>query len=195
MQTPDDGPPEDSVAASGRLADLAAAIDDVPVLIWVSGPDNAGVHFNRSWLEFTGRTLEEELGEGWMSSVHPEDLPVLEGTSTAFARREPFQIEFRLRRNDGAWRWMLDKAAPRFTANGRFTGYVGSCVDITEAKEAQAQARGSEERLKLAQEAANASGATTPLGAEAAQLYGLYAGAGEAESDFSGIIRFLRGKS
>jgi PAS domain S-box-containing protein len=145
----------DRGATLGAGADLAAALDDAPVLIWISGPDRRAIYFNRSWLEFTGRTMDEEAGDGWTSGVHPDDMAALQACSTeAFALQQPYQIELRLRRKDGAWRWMLDKAAPRFTAEGEFAGFVGSCTDITEAKETQARIRSSEERLQLAQEAA-----------------------------------------
>ncbi|MFW6077612.1 MAG: PAS domain-containing protein, partial [Hyphomicrobiales bacterium] len=148
---PSGAPSRDGAA----VAELAAALEDAPVLIWISGPDKRVTHFNRSWLEFTGRPLDDELGHGWMSGVHPDDVAAIETASdAAFARREPYQFEFRLRRRDGAWRWMLNKAAPRFAPDGRFTGYVGACTDITERKEVEAQARSSEERLQLAQEAA-----------------------------------------
>ena len=141
-------------AAPDEAADLARALDDAPVLIWISGADKGGIYFNRSWLEFTGRTLEQEVGEGWMAGVHPDDIPVLQGCGEAFAERKPFEIEFRLRRKDGTWRWMLDKAAPRYGASGDFIGFIGSCTDITESKSAQAHIRSSEARLQLAQEAA-----------------------------------------
>ena len=141
---------------AAAVVELSAALNDAPVLIWIAGPDSKITYFNRSWIEFTGRPEEEELGHGWKAGIHPDDLRDIEAaTSEAFARRDPYQLEFRLRRSDGAWRWMLKKAAPRYTSEGTFAGYVGSCTDITEARDAQAQARSSEERLQLAQEAAD----------------------------------------
>jgi PAS domain S-box-containing protein len=111
--------------------------DSVPVLIWMSGPDKAGIYFNKTWLDFTGRPLERELGEGWIELVHPDDLPALEACARAFAARLPFQTDFRLHRHDGEWRWMLDTGMPRFTPDGSFAGYIGSCIDITERKRAE----------------------------------------------------------
>jgi PAS domain S-box-containing protein len=103
----------------------------------MSGPDKAGVYFNRPWLDFTGRPVERELGDGWIEAVHPEDRPALEACGEAFAARRPFRTEFRLRRHDGEWRWMLDTGVPRFAPDGAFAGYIGSCVDITERKQAE----------------------------------------------------------
>lgn len=135
--------------------ELAAALDSLPVPVWVSGPDKGGVFFNRAWLALTGRTQEQELGDGWMSGVHPDDLPALESCADAFLNRRPFEFEFRLRRHDGAWRWLLDQATPRFAADGEFLGFTGCCVDVTDRKEVEDALRRSEERLQLAQQAAS----------------------------------------
>jgi PAS domain S-box-containing protein len=111
--------------------------DTAPVLIWMSGREKEGVFFNKGWLEFTGRTVDQELGEGWLKAVHPDDLAnCLDVCGTAFANQETFTIEFRLRRNDGEYRWVLDTGTPRFEA-GVFVGYIGSCLDITERKQAE----------------------------------------------------------
>ena len=105
--------------------------DTAPVLIWMSGPDKEGVFFNKGWLEFTGRTVDQELGEGWLKGVHAEDVAhCVDVCGTAFAKREPFTVEYRLRRKDGQYRWVLDTGTPRFEA-GVFVGYIGSCLDIT----------------------------------------------------------------
>jgi PAS domain S-box-containing protein len=112
--------------------------DVAPVMIWMSGPDKAGIFFNKGWLEFTGRTVDEELGEGWLKGVHAEDLGhTLDVCGTAFAKREPFTVEYRLRREDGEFRWLLDTGTPRFDANGAFLGYIGSCIDIGDRKQAE----------------------------------------------------------
>jgi len=109
--------------------------DTAPVMIWMSGPNRLCDYFNQSWLEFTGRPLETELGNGWAEGVHPEDLEVcLETYTTSFDRHEPFRMEYRLRRHDGEFRWLLDQGVPRFNADGSFAGYIGSCVDVTEHK-------------------------------------------------------------
>jgi len=109
--------------------------DAAPVLVWLSGPDKGGTWFNRPWLEFTGRTMEQEIGDGWVESVHPEDRGrCLAICTEAFASRRPFSMEFRLRRHDGAYRWVLDQAVPLTGPDGGFTGYIGSCIDITDRK-------------------------------------------------------------
>jgi PAS domain S-box-containing protein len=112
--------------------------DSAPVLIWVSGLDKKCTWFNRPWLEFTGRTMEQALRAGWADGVHPEDrqrcLSIYEGS---FDRREPFRMDYRLRRHDGEWRWVLDHGIPLQQADGTFVGYIGSCVDITERRQAE----------------------------------------------------------
>jgi PAS domain S-box-containing protein len=106
-----------------------------PVLIWMSGTDKLCNFFNQGWLSFTGRRIEDELGEGWVSSVHPEDVQhCLEIYSASFDARVDFEMEYRLRRFDGEYRWMVDHGVPRFESDGNFCGYIGSCVDITERK-------------------------------------------------------------
>jgi len=109
-----------------------------PVMIWMSGRDKLFNYFNQPWLEFTGRPLEAELGNGWSEGVHPEDLKTcLDTYSAAFDQREPFKMHYRLRRNDGDYRWILDIGVPRFNSHGSFAGYIGSCIDATERKLAE----------------------------------------------------------
>jgi len=110
--------------------------DQAPVMIWISGRDNRSTWFNRQWLEFVGHTLEEEVRVGRTASVHPEDLAsCVEVYETSFDARRPFTMEYRLHRCDGEWRWILDNGSPNF-AGGEFAGYVGTCLDVTEQKEA-----------------------------------------------------------
>ena len=105
-------------------------------MIWMSDTDKLCNFFNKGWLEFTGRTLDEELGDGWAEGVHSEDVEHCHGTyERAFDAREPFTMEYRLRRNDGEYRWLLDTGTPRYDADGVFLGYIGSCIDIAERKQ------------------------------------------------------------
>jgi len=109
-----------------------------PVMIWMAGSDKLCNYFNKPWLDFTGRTLAQELGNGWAEGVHGEDfVPCLKAYTEAFNKREPFEMEYRLRRHDGEYRWILDTGVPRFNENGTFAGYIGSCIDVTERKRAQ----------------------------------------------------------
>jgi PAS domain S-box-containing protein len=111
--------------------------DTAPVLIWMSAPNKQCTFFNKGWLDFTGRTMEQEYGEGWTAGVHAEDLQhCLEVYGSAFDSRKTFTMEYRLRRNDGEYRWVLDVGTPRFEA-GVFLGYIGSCLDITERRQAE----------------------------------------------------------
>jgi PAS domain S-box-containing protein len=113
-----------------------------PVLIWMSGTDQRGTWFNESWLTFTGRTLEEEAGRGWLEGVHPDDrAPLLDAYALHFAKLEPGRLEYRLRRADGQYRWLDESAAPSFDSDGAFMGYVGSCADITDRRAAEGALR------------------------------------------------------
>jgi PAS domain S-box-containing protein len=104
-------------------------------LIWTSGPDKLCTYFNKVWLEFTGRTLEQELGNGWAEGVHPEDYDrCLNLYVMKFDQHEPFEVEYRLRHADGSYRWILDLGNPRYDSAGEFIGYIGHCYDITERK-------------------------------------------------------------
>jgi PAS domain S-box-containing protein len=137
-------------AADGLLRLVA---NSLPLLVWISGPDKRCTYFNKSWLASTGRPLEAEIGDGWVDGVHAADLQHCLATYVrAFDRREPFMIEYRLRRNDGQYRWMLDNAAPLFDAGGSFAGYIGACFDVTDLRGADAERRVANERLRLAME-------------------------------------------
>jgi len=122
-------------ASEERFRTLA---DDAPVMIWVSGPDKACTWLNRRWIDFVGRTMEQELGSGWTDNVHPDDLSAcLQVYTSAFEARRSFSVEFRLRRHDGEWRWILGKGMPTFGADGAFKGFLGSSLDVTEQNQAK----------------------------------------------------------
>jgi PAS domain S-box-containing protein len=112
--------------------------DTAPVMIWVAGRDQLCTFFNAPWLAFTGRSMEQELGNGWSQGVHPEDLDrCIAIYSGSFDARRAFQMEYRLRRADGQYRWVLDSGVPRFEPGGAFAGYIGSCIDISDLKRTQ----------------------------------------------------------
>jgi two-component system, LuxR family, sensor kinase FixL len=119
---------------------FCALADNAPVMIWMSGTDMLCNFFNKQWLEFTGRTMEQESGNGWQEGVHIEDLQYCRDIYySRFKARHPFSMEYRLRRANGEYRWILDHGIPRYMPQGEFAGYIGSCIDITERKEAELQ--------------------------------------------------------
>jgi PAS domain S-box-containing protein len=110
-------------------------IDQFPNPIWRSGTDGKCNFFNKAWLKFTGRTIEQEMGDGWAEGVYKEDFDYCLKTYTeAFAKREHFEMEYRMRHNDGTYRWILDSGSPFFDDNNNFLGYIGSCYDIEDSK-------------------------------------------------------------
>ena len=111
-------------------------IEDSPVMIWESGTDAKCIYFNYRWLEFRGRTMDEEVGYGWTEGLHPDDYDdCVNSYLKAFEKREKFEIEYRLKNKDGMYRWIWDIGTPQFQANGDFRGFIGSCIDITEKKQ------------------------------------------------------------
>ena len=133
-----------------RFREIANA---APVMIWMSGPDRFCTYVNRPSLEFTGRTIEQELGDGWADAVHPEDRQQCLNTYTHyFDLRQPFTLEYRLRRHDGEYRWIRDSGVPRFDHQGSFAGYIGSAVDVSDHKRAEEALSTLSGRLLKAQE-------------------------------------------
>lgn len=113
-------------------------LEDFPALVWQSGPDGQCNYFNHTWLTFRGRTMEQELGDGWMEGVHPDHLAhYLDAYRTAFQSRRPFVVEYRLRRYDGEYRWLRGQGSAFNDLQGNFAGYLGSCYDITDRKRAE----------------------------------------------------------
>jgi PAS domain S-box-containing protein len=112
--------------------------DSAPVMVWFAGPDGRRSYVNQRWLDFTGRALDQELGDNWITGVHPEDqVEVGRTVATALAEGRPFTVEYRLARRDREYRWLLDHGAPRRADDGTLLGYVGSAVDITQLRAAQ----------------------------------------------------------
>jgi PAS domain S-box-containing protein len=112
--------------------------DHAPVLIWISDSTKACTWFNKPWLEFVGRRMDQEVGNGWAENVHPDDTARCMAIYTdSFDARREFTMEYRLRRHDGVWRWILDHGIPRFEVDGSFAGYIGSCTDIDDRRRAE----------------------------------------------------------
>ena len=129
------------------LEEYRALVEQSPILIWRANTTAECDYFNDRWLEFSGRSFEQEYGNGWAEGVHADDLQAcLKIYLEAFERRQIFEMEYRLRRHDGSYRWLFDRGVPFFDLDGVFAGYIGSCVDVTEKVEAQAA-------LRLAQQA------------------------------------------
>ncbi len=138
---------------------LRLVADRLPLLVWIADSDKRCTYFNKPWLDFTGRSLESEIGDGWADGVHAADLQhCLDTYTRAFDLREPFMMEYRLRRHDGEYRWVLDNAAPLFDPDGSFAGYFGACVDVTEFKRAEAERNVANDRLRLAMESGKSVG-------------------------------------
>jgi PAS domain S-box-containing protein len=127
-------------------ARFQAMADTAPVMIWTTGTDSLCNYFSKPWLDFTGRTMEQEVGLGWTQGVHPDDVQIcFDCFLPAFHARKPFRMEYRLRRADGEYRWVVESGVPRYTVGGEFAGYIGSNIDITDLKRAE------EERERLRQ--------------------------------------------
>jgi PAS domain S-box-containing protein len=157
--------------------------DASPVMVWMAGTDRLCYYFNKGWLDFTGRTLEQESGNGWAENVHAEDFDrCLQIYINNFDARRPFEMEYRMRHHTGQYRWILDRGVPRYAPDGTFEGYVGGCLDIHDQKEATEKIRiaddmtrlmkaQDEERRRIARELHDSAGQTLAvLGMNLAQL-------------------------
>ncbi|MFL9964873.1 PAS domain S-box protein [Paraburkholderia sediminicola] len=132
-------------------ASFRTMMDTAPVMIWMSDTTRLCTFFNKPWLDFTGRTLEQEIGNGWAEGVHPDDFErCLSVYVSSFDARKDFTMEYRLRRRDGVYRWILDTGVPQEDVDGTFLGYVGSCVDITDRRQAEEKFRSALEFLPIA---------------------------------------------
>ncbi len=154
-----------------------------PIMVWMAGTDKLCYYFSKGWLDFVGRTLEQEYGNGWAENVHPEDFDrCLKIYESCFDERSPFEMQYRLRHHTGQYRWILDRGVPRYTPDRVFEGYVGGCLDIHDQKEAAEQIHVAEnvtrlmkaqdeERRRIARELHDSAGQTlTVLGMGLAQL-------------------------
>jgi len=132
--TPDVSVP--TLASAGDDVRFRLLADHAPVMLWMSGLDGLCDFFNSTWLTFTGRSLEQERGNGWAEGVHADDFQdCMDRYLASFVARQPFRMEYRLRRSDGQYRWILDHGVPRHAQDGSFEGFIGSCIDITEMRE------------------------------------------------------------
>ncbi len=112
--------------------------DNAPMLVWMSGTDKLRTYFNQTWLDFTGRAMAEEIGDGWIRGIYPKDYEqCLKTYKNSFDARKEFEMEYRLRHFNGDYCWVIDRGVPLFTPEGVFKGYIGSCVDVTERKESE----------------------------------------------------------
>jgi PAS domain S-box-containing protein len=129
-------------------------VEHSPVMSWRSGLDAKCNYFNETWLAFTGRTLDQEMGDGWAEGVHPDDFKgCVQHYLDHFHRREAFEMEYRLRRHDGEYRWIFDRGVPFTDDAGNFAGFIGSCIDVDARRKAeQAAQRHSAEQLALARD-------------------------------------------
>ncbi len=185
------------VALNESQRSFRSLADTAPVMIWVSGTDKGCTFFNQPWLNFTGRTIDQELGNGWADGVHPEDLDrCLAIYSSAFDARRNFQMEYQLRRFDGEYRWILDSGSPLYR-EGEFAGYIGSCIDVTEHKRIEERLRASEVRLLDAQRLAKVGNWELDLEANTIhwsdEMFRIF-GRNESPAGFKGFLKIVHEK-
>jgi PAS domain S-box-containing protein len=123
--------------------------DTAPVMIWLTGADKQCTYLNKQWIDFTGHSMEEQLGNGWVDAIHPDDrVRAYQIYANAFDERTTFEMEYRLLRHDGEYRWIFDSGAPRVSPDNVFLGYIGSCIDITERKKSEVELHDAHEQLQ-----------------------------------------------
>ena len=172
-----------------------AMADNAPVMVWTTGLDGQCTYLSRSWYEFTGQTPETGLGTGWLDATHPDDRPAAERDFVmANATHAAFSLEYRLRRRDGSYRWAIDAAAPWFSPEGTFLGYIGSVIDITERKEAEEARRQLNEELseRVAQALASRDEAEARL-RHAQKLEAVGRLTGGVAHDFNNLLQVIGG--
>lgn len=124
------------------LKQYEALLEHAPILSWKADTEALCDYFNERWLAFRGRSLEEEYGNGWAEGVHPDDFDrCLKTYREAFARREVFEMEYRLKRHDGAYKWIFDLGVPLYNESGEFAGYIGSCIVVADKVDLQEEFR------------------------------------------------------
>lgn len=126
--------------------------EETPVMIWMTNPSHLTYYFNKAWLDFTGRRLEEEVGTGWFRNVHPDDAQAYNDVGNLVRNNINYSVEYRLKRHDGQYRYILEIATPRFLPDGSFGGYMGSCLDITDMKTAQVELANQTKELQRSNE-------------------------------------------
>jgi PAS domain S-box-containing protein len=140
----------DLEASDARFRNIA---NYAPMMIWISATDGSGIWFNRQWCQFTGQTLEEALGDGWLAALHPEDAQSIAETCwQAHQNHASVQLEYRLRRHDGDYRWVFDSAVPWFDESGTYLGYIGSIIDITDRKRGEDERKHAEAALRQSED-------------------------------------------
>ncbi len=168
----------DTGPAEADSPEFLSFLDEAPVMMWISDADHGGMYFNAAWLAFRGTTLEQETNGGYLAAIHPDDLGNIEGYADALDGERSFQYEYRLRRHDGEWRWVLDSGRPRYAPCGKHLGYIGTCIDITLRRQSEAALRLSEARLNLAQESASIGTYDWDVMSDeilwSSEMYGLY---------------------
>lgn len=139
-------PPAPATKAILSKQEYRQLVEQSPLLVWRANLTMGCDYFNERWLAFTGRTLDQELGSGWAEGVHPDDLQkCLTIYEKSFSQRQIFDMEYRLRRNDGVYRWIFDRGTPYSDSTGNFAGYIGTCLDVTDRIESQNELRRKQE--------------------------------------------------